>query len=214
LRGERTSRDSRILFSASARFVAHLRCRSSIFRLPKRSSKNVVMKLALYVICGLGAIIVNFGCTTAGDRAVSSSAPSAPAVVRIDFVDPNSFADFRVNGRDLQYSSTVFTRDITSALRPVMARRFPAHTLSLRYTNIDLANRRTSGPHGLRVVPRSGTPWLAFAYVLQNPSGQTIASGSRRLVAPAPTSSTQSRSHPVEIEANMMQTWLRTLRVP
>jgi hypothetical protein len=214
---ERAFRDTRILFSASARFVTHLRCRSSIFRLPKRSSKNVVMKLTLYVICGLGAIIVNFGCTTAGDRAVSSSAPStpsAPAVVRIDFVAPESFADFRVNGRDWQYSSTVFTRDVTSALRPVMARRFPGHTLRLRYTNIDLASRRTSGPQGLRVVPRSGTPWLAFDYVLQNPSGRTIASGSRRLVGPTPTSSTQSRSHPVEIEANLMQTWLRALRVP
>jgi hypothetical protein len=172
------------------------------------------MKLTLYTICGLGAIVVNFGCTTADNRAVSSSAPSAPAVVRIDFVDPERFTDFSVNGRDLQYSSTVFTRDVTSALRPVMARRFPAHALSLRYTNIDLASRRTSGPQGLRVVPRRATPWLAFDYVLQNPSGRTIASGSRRLVERAPTSSTQSRSRPVEIEANMMQSWLRTLRVP
>ena len=37
------------------------------------------MKLTLYAICGLGAIIVNFGCTTASDRAVPNSGPSAPA---------------------------------------------------------------------------------------------------------------------------------------
>lgn len=173
----------------------------------------MVMRLTLYAICALAILIGNFGCATRGEPPAFNAAPSAPAVVRIDFVDPGRFTDFRVNGRDLQYSSTVFTRDVTSALRPVMARRFPAHTLSLRYTNIDLAGRRTSGPGGLRVVPRSATPWLAFNYVLQNPSGRTIARGSRRLVASEPAS-TQSRSHPVQIEADLMQRWLRTLRVP
>jgi hypothetical protein len=164
------------------------------------------MKLTFYAICALGVIIGNFGCTSAGDRAVSNSAPSAPsapAVVTVDFVN-----------RDFQHSSTVFTRDITGALRPVMARRFPGHTLNLRYTNIDLAGRRTSGPQGLRVVSGSTPPWLAFDYVLQNPSGRTIASGSRRLVASEPASSSESRSRPVQIEATLMQRWLQNLRVP
>jgi hypothetical protein len=52
--------------------------------------------------------------------------------------NPERFTDFRINNRDFQHSSTVFTRDVTSALKPVMARRFPGHTLNLRYTNIDL----------------------------------------------------------------------------
>jgi hypothetical protein len=95
-----------------------------------------------------------------------------------------------------------------------MARRFPGHTLNLRYTNIDLAGRRTSGPQGLRVVPGSTPPRLAFDYVLQNPSGRTIASGSQELVASAPASSTENRTRPVQIEANMMQRWLQALRVP
>ena len=56
-----------------------------------------------------------------------------------------------------------------------MARRFPAHTLNLRYTNIDLAGRRTSAPQGLGVAPSSTQPRLAFDYVLQNPSGRVIA---------------------------------------
>jgi hypothetical protein len=170
------------------------------------------MKIAFYAICALGFIIGNFGCTTAVDRA-TSTAPSAPAIVTVDFVDPGRFTDFRINDRDFQYSSTVFTRDVTSALKPVMARRFPGHTLNLRYTNIDLAGRRTSGPQGLRVVPGTTAPWVAFDYVLQNPSGRTIARGSQRLGDSAPTSS-QGRSRPVQIEANMMQRWLRTLRVP
>ena len=180
----------------------------------------MVMKLTFYAMCGLAVSIGNFGCTTAGDRAVSTAAPvapsprSAPAAVRIDFVDPGRFTDFRVNNRDFQHSSTIFTRDVTSALLPVMARRFPGHTLNLRYTNMDLASRRTTGPQGLSVVPTNAPASLAFNYVLKNPSGRTIASGSRRLVEPAPGSFTQSRTHPVQIESDMMQRWLRTLRVP
>ena len=172
-----------------------------------------VMKLTFYAICALGVIIGNFGCTTAGDSAVSTAASSAPAVVTVDFVDPGRFTDFRINNRDFQHSSTVFTGDVTSALKPVMARRFPGHTLNLRYTNIDLAGRRTTGPQGLGGVRGTTPPRLAFDYVLQNPSGRTVARGSQRLVDSAPTSS-QSRSRPVQIEANMMQRWLQTLRVP
>jgi hypothetical protein len=175
------------------------------------------MKLTFYAICALGVIIGNFGCTNAGNQAVSTatpSAPSAPAVVTIDFVDPARFVDFRINNQDFQRSSAIFTRDVTSALRPVMVRRFPGHTLKLRYTNIDLAGRRTPGPQGIRLVGGTTPPWVAFDYVLQNPSGRTIASGSRRLVSSAPVSSSQSRSRPAQIEADMMQRWLQTLRVP
>jgi Protein of unknown function (DUF3016) len=174
------------------------------------------MKPTFCAICVIGVMIGGFGCTTTGDRGVSpsgASAPSAPAVVTVDFVDPGRFTDFRINNRDFQHSSTLFTRDVISALRPVMARRFPGHTLKLRYTDIDLAGRRTAGPQGLRVVSASRPPWLAFAYKLQNPAGRTIASGSQRLVASAPASSSESRTHPVQIETSMMQRWLQTLRV-
>jgi hypothetical protein len=172
------------------------------------------MKLGAYAICGLGILIGTFGCTTTSERPVSNAAPSGPATVRIDFVNPGRFTDFRINGRDFEHSSAVFTRDVTSALRPVMARRFPDHTLNLRYTDIDLAGRRTSGPQGLSVVPTTARPWLAFDYVLQNPSGRTIASGSRKLVASAPASSSESRTRPVQIEADLMRRWLQTLSVP
>ena len=172
------------------------------------------MKQTFYAICALGVIIGNFGCTTAGDRAVSTSAPSAPASVKIEYVDPERFADFHINNRDFQHSSMVFTRDVAGALKPVMARRFPGHALNLRYTNIDLVGRRTSGPQGLRVAAGSTPPWLAFDYVLQNSSGRTIASGSQKLVASAPASSSESRTRPVQIEADMMQRWLQFLRVP
>jgi hypothetical protein len=173
------------------------------------------MKIAFYAICALGFMIGNFGCSTTADRTSSivSSSPSAPAVVTVDFADPERFTDFRVNNRALQYSSTIFTRDVTSALRPVMARRFPAHTLNLRYTNIHLAGRRTSAPQGLGVAPSSAQPSLAFDYVLQNPSGRVIARGSQRLVG-SPATSAQSRTAPVQIEADMMQRWLRNLRIP
>jgi hypothetical protein len=174
------------------------------------------MKLKLYAICGLGILIGTFGCATGDERPASNTAPSAPAVVRIDFVNPGRFTDFGINGRDFQHSSPIFTRDVTSALRPVMARRFPAHTLKLRYTDINLASRRTAGPPGVRVAPTNTPtrPWLAFNYVLQNPSGRIIASGSRRLVAGEPASSSENRARPVQIEADLMRAWLQGLRVP
>jgi len=174
------------------------------------------MKLKLNAICALGILIGTFGCATRDERTASNTAPSAPAVVRIDFVNPGRFTDFGINGRDIQHSSAVFTRDVTSALRPVMARRFPGHTLKLRYTDINLASRRTAGPHGLRMAPTRtpSRPWLAFNYVLQNPSGRTIASGPRRLVASEPASSSESRTRPVQIEADLMRAWLQGLRVP
>jgi len=176
----------------------------------------MAMKPTFSAICAIAVVIGSFGCTTASDRAVSpsaASAPSAPAVVTVDYVDPGRLTDFRINNRDFQQSSTIFTRDVISALRPVMARRFPGHTLKLRYTDIDLASRRTSGPQGLKVVSANRAPQLAFDYTLQNPAGRTIASGSQRLVASAPASSSESRAHPVQIETDMMQRWLRTLRV-
>jgi hypothetical protein len=172
------------------------------------------MKLRLYAIWGLGILIGTFGCANTDERPVSSTAPSAPAVVRIDFVNPGRFTDFRINGRDFQRSSPVFTRDVTSALRPVMARRFPGHTLTLRYTDINLSGRTTSGSAGATVAAGSGRSWLAFNYVLQNPSGRTIASGSQRLAAREPASSSESRARPVQIEADLMRRWLQMLRVP
>ena len=177
----------------------------------------MAMKPTFSAICAIAVVIGSFGCTATSERAVSpsaASAPSAPAAVTVDYVDPGTLTDFRINNRDFQHSSTIFTRDVISALRPVMARRFPAHTLRLRYTDIDLAGRRTSGPQGLRVVPTRGFPWLAFNYVLQNPSGRTIASGSRRLVAREPASSSESRARPVQIEVDLMRSWLQGLRVP
>jgi hypothetical protein len=171
------------------------------------------MKLRLYTICGLGILIGTFGCATTNQQPVSTAAPSAPAVVRIDLVNPGRFTDFRINGRDFQRSSPIFTRDVTSALRPVMARRFPAHTLTLRYTDINLSGRTTSGSAGATVAAGIGRSWLAFNYVLQNPSGRTIASGSRRLVARRPASS-ESRARPVQIEVDLMRSWLQALRVP
>ncbi|MBV9391231.1 MAG: DUF3016 domain-containing protein [Verrucomicrobia bacterium] len=177
--------------------------------------KSIPMKLTFLAICALAIIIGGFGCsTTSSEPVASTSAPSAPAIVTLDYVDPGRFTDFRINGRDFQHSSAIFTRDILVALRPVMARRFPGHTLGLRFTNIDLANRRTSGPQGLRVVPSSNLPSLVFAYTLQDPAGRTIASGSRGLVASNPASSVESRTNPVQIEADMMRRWLQTLRAP
>ncbi len=172
------------------------------------------MKPTLSAVGAFALIIGNFGCTSTTTRTAAPGTPSAPAVVTIDYVNPGRFTDFRINNRDVQHSSTVFTRNITSALLPVMARRFPAHTLNLRYTNIDLAGRRTTGPQSVRVV-RTRTPArLAFDYVLRDPSGRTVASGSRRLVDTGRPSSGRADTGPVATETAMMRRWLQSLRAP
>ncbi len=172
------------------------------------------MKLSLVAIGAFALIISNFGCTSTTTRTAAPGTPSAPAVVTIDYVDPGRFTDFRINNRDFQHSSTVFTQNVTSALLPVMARRFPAHTLDLRFTNIDLAGRRTTGPQSVRVV-RTRTPArLAFDYVLRDPSGRIVASGSQRLVDTGSRASRGPNTGPVGTETNMMRRWLQSLRTP
>jgi hypothetical protein len=182
---------------------------------PSRNFSSNVMKLTFSAIGAFGLIISNFGCTSATDRTGATRTPSAPAVVTVDYADPGRFTDFRINNRGFRQSSTVFTRDVTNALLPVMARRFPGHTLNLRYTNIDLAGRTTSGPRAVRVVRNSTPARLAFDYVLRNPSGTTVTSGSQRLVDTGPRPSSRGGdSSPVRIEANMMRRWLQSLRIP
>src|SRR5215469_17671682 len=94
------------------------------------------MKLALYALCAI--VIGGTGCTTGGG-ATSGQAAVSGAIVNVQYINPQSFADFSVQGRNLQSSTTVFTQEVTRTLEPVMRSRFPGDTLTLRFTDIDLA---------------------------------------------------------------------------
>jgi hypothetical protein len=103
------------------------------------------MKPALYAICAIVMLISGIGCATQG---VGGRGAVAGAVVTVQYVNPQNFTDFRVQGRDVRHSTSVFTQEVTRALEPVMRSRFPGDLLTLRFTNIDLAGRPSAGEIG------------------------------------------------------------------
>ena len=54
------------------------------------------MKLTLYAICAMGLLLGGVGCSTGGGQG------TAPAVVTVEYLNPGSFSDFSVRGRDVQ----------------------------------------------------------------------------------------------------------------
>lgn len=168
------------------------------------------MRLTFYAICSIVMLFGGAGCTTEGGRG------AAPSVVTVQYVNPGSFTDFSVQGRDVQYSTSVFTQEVTRTLEPVMGSRFPGSLLTLRFTDIDLAGRRSSaGASSVRIVRNRTPARLSFDYLLRDKSGRTAASGSQRLVDnPRRTQSgNPSRSGPLFNENRMLQRWLQSLPV-
>lgn len=77
--------------------------------LPHRRLSRL-MKLTLSAICAIVMLFSGAGCTTEGVRG------AAPTVVTVQFVNPGSFTDFSVQGRDVRYSASVFTQEVTRTL--------------------------------------------------------------------------------------------------
>jgi Protein of unknown function (DUF3016) len=168
------------------------------------------MKLTLYTVCAVAMLFSGFGCSTEVGGGV------ATGVVTVQYLNPERFTDFNVQGRDVQSSATVFTREVTNTLQPVMLSRFPGYLLTLRFTNIDLAGRRSSLRASSARVVRGSTPArLSFDYVVRDKSGRTVASGSERLVDSArPTQAgNPSRSGRLFNETRMLRRWLASLSV-
>src|SRR3984893_6923102 len=70
-----------------------------------------------------------------------ASLSAEPANVRISFVQPEKFSDFRIQGRQENVSAGIFRNEVSAYLSPYVARRFPGATLTLTFTDIDLAGR-------------------------------------------------------------------------
>jgi hypothetical protein len=135
--------------------------------------------------------------------------------ITVQYVNPQHFTDFSIHNRDIRYSARVFTQQITEELTPIMKKRFPGHTLALRFSNIDLAGHGTTGSRSVRVVRTNRQARLSFEYLLQDQSRRAVASGSRTLTdTPRLGSAAHAvSSGPVPLERRMLQTWLRTLSV-
>jgi hypothetical protein len=172
--------------------------------------ESQVMKQTLYAICAIVMLVSGVSCIT------ESGGGSAAAVVTVQYVNPATFRDFSVQGRGSQYSSTVFTQEVTSTLTPVMGRRFPGDLLTLRFTDIDLAGRRTSvGGSSVRVVRNRTPARLSFDYVIRDKSGRIVANGSERLLDTGQRAAANAgRSGSLSTENRMLQRWLQSLSVP
>jgi hypothetical protein len=157
-----------------------------------------------------GAIVMlmgGCGCTTEG-----LEGSGAAAIVTVQYVRPENFTDFRLQGRDVRSSTSLFTREVTQALEPVMRRRFPADRLTLRFTNVDLAGRGSAGARSVRVV-RTRTPArLWFDYLVRDKSGRSVRSGSQVLVDTTSVSRLSSAGS-LSPESRMLQRWLQRLPV-
>jgi Protein of unknown function (DUF3016) len=111
-----------------------------------------------------------------------------PSNVRIEFVHPERFSDFQIQGRQEITSAPIFRDEVSAYLSPYVARRFPGATLTLRFTDIDMAGRlkreRTRRFNDVRFDREMGASPLRlyFDYTLTDPKGRILATGSKALV--------------------------------
>jgi hypothetical protein len=151
------------------------------------------------------------------------SAPLAlsaqPSNVTIQYVTPEKFSDFRIYGRDTQWSASYFANQISDYLRPVLNRRFPGAKLTLRFTHIDLAggySNSSRAGRNVRVTRGAIAPArMSFIFLLQDSSGRTLASGSTRITDTSNPSSLANRqrgSGPLYQEKRMLEKWLGSIK--
>ena len=152
------------------------------------------------------------------------SAPPArsaqPSNVTIQYVSPEKFTDFRIYGRDAQWSASYFASQISDYLSPLLNRRLPGAKLALRFTDIDLAGREANSSRGgrnVRVNRGTITPArMSFIFALQDSSGRTLASGSTRITDTSNPSSRiarqRSASEKLYFEKQMLGKWLNSVK--
>jgi hypothetical protein len=141
-----------------------------------------------------------------------------PSNITIQYVSPEKFADFRIHGRDAQWSASYFSSQISDYLRPMLNRRFPGAKLTLRFTDIDLAGSSPNSGRGGNVRVNRGTitpARLSFVFLLQDSGGRSLASGSRRITDnsnPNSLARQRSGSQPLYSEKQMLEKWLRSVK--
>ena len=110
-----------------------------------------------------------------------------PSNVRINFVHPEYFTDFRIQDRDERASAPIFRDEVSSYLSSTVAKRFPGKTLTLTFTDIDLAGRLGNRPKVNQVrFNREVGPSpirMSFNYAVTDSKGAVVAGGSKALLS-------------------------------
>jgi hypothetical protein len=116
-----------------------------------------------------------------------ASLSAEPGNVRINFIQPEKFSDFRIQGRQENVSAGIFRDQVSAYLSPIVAKRFPGDTLTLKFTDIDLAGRidpsKTRKLSNVRIDRNMASPLrMYFDCTLTDSHGKILASGSQGLV--------------------------------
>jgi hypothetical protein len=142
------------------------------------------------------------------------AAGASVAPVTVQFSNPAQFTDFRIRGRDANYTAGLFATDVTAELTPVMKQKYPNGSLILRFTDIDLAGRYAGSP---RVTREANPARMNFEFFLSDSNGKSLAKGSTRLVDSSNVNSQfrdPRRSQIFYYERRLLNRWLRTLSPP
>jgi hypothetical protein len=148
----------------------------------------------------------------------ATSVLGAPrATVDVQYVQPAKFTDFKIYGRDSQWSANYFASQISDYLRPALERKTPGGKLTLRFTDIDMAghypSRGGSSVQGVRGQIRPAR--MSFTFALQDSSGRVVASGDTRITDNSSRTSLARdprRKQALYYEKRMLERWLRTLQ--
>ena len=171
-----------------------------------------IIKSIFHAACVSALLVSGIGSIT--PEAIGANM-ATNALIKVQYINPRSFTDFSIHDRNIQYSASLLTGEITRTLEPIMKSRFPGSTLTLQFTNIDLAGSGSVGTKSVRIV-RTHTPArLSFNYLLADQSGRPLSSGSQSLVDNSNFGRTgyTTRTGPVSTEIRMLQNWLKRLPV-
>lgn len=168
--------------------------------------KNLITVLGL----SLRVAFVALGPGVASALAV----PASP--VSVQFVNPSTFTDFQIRGRDANYTAGIFANSVKEELTPLMKSKYPNGSLLLRFTNVDLAGRYSTA-NNARVIREGHPARMAFDFVLTDTTGNVLANGSTRLTDNSSLSSNRydpKRRQLFYYERRTLNRWLRTLSPP
>jgi hypothetical protein len=107
--------------------------------------------------------------------------------VEIGYDHPIHFTDFRIQGRNEIDSAKIFRDQVSPPLSAVVAKNFPGATLSLTFTDINLAGRyapsRIRNLNNVRIDREGASPLrLEFQYTLTDSKGRVLTAGTKSLV--------------------------------
>ncbi len=155
------------------------------------------------------------GCITSSTSSSSShaSTETSGAQLTTDYLAPDAYADIRLSGRTPGDSLDVIESTFTRVLEQ-QARRLPTgSTLTIKFTEIDLAGWIPPGRgNDLRIISSAYPARLELDYTLSVPKGGTTVNQADHVQLSTFSDLTfgdTSRNQPLAVESKLLKDWLR-----